>query len=74
MHRIVSFTTPHTTSCLHLKMMFAQLRRFYPDMEWYVDTMITLIERGGEFVTRDVWHATVQLVRLRTLLFNTHSA
>ena len=31
-------------------------------MEWYIDTMITLIERGGEFVTRDVWHSTVQLV------------
>jgi hypothetical protein len=38
------------------------LRRFHPDMEWYIDTMITLIERGGEFVTRDVWHSTVQLV------------
>lgn len=38
------------------------LRRFHPNMEWYIDTMITLIERGGEFVTRDVWHSTVQLV------------
>jgi hypothetical protein len=37
-------------------------RRFHPNMEWYIDTMITLIERGGEFVTRDVWHSTVQLV------------
>ena len=31
-------------------------------MQWYIDTMITLIERGGDFVTRDVWHSTVQLV------------
>ena len=38
------------------------MRRFHPSMEWYIDTMITLIERGGEFVTRDVWHSTVQLV------------
>ncbi len=37
--------------------------RFFPDLEWYVDTMITLIERAGEFATKDVWHSTVQLVR-----------
>ncbi len=40
----------------------ARLRRFFPDLQWYVDTMVTLIERAGEFATKDVWHSTVQLV------------
>ena len=41
-------------------------RRFFPNLEWYVDTMITLIERAGEFATKDVWHSTVQLVLVAT--------
>lgn len=36
--------------------------RFYPDLHWYVDVMLTLIERAGEFATRDIWHATLQLI------------
>ena len=36
--------------------------RFFPDLEWYVDVMITLIERAGEFSTKDIWHSTVQLI------------
>lgn len=36
--------------------------RFFPDLEWYTDVMITLIERAGEFSTKDIWHSTVQLI------------
>ena len=27
-----------------------------------MDVMITLIERAGEFSTKDIWHSTVQLI------------
>ena len=37
-------------------------RRFYPDLHWYVDVMLTLIERAAEYATRDVWHSVVQLI------------
>ncbi|KAK9803215.1 hypothetical protein WJX73_004463 [Symbiochloris irregularis] len=36
--------------------------RFYPNLQWYVDVMLSLIERAGEFATRDIWHATLQLI------------
>ncbi len=36
--------------------------RFYPDLRWYVDVMLQLIERAGEFASKDVWHSTVQLI------------
>lgn len=36
--------------------------RFYPDLPWYVDSMLALIERAGEFASKDLWHSTVQLV------------
>ena len=36
--------------------------RFYPNLHWYVDVMLSLIERAGEFATRDIWHATLQLI------------
>lgn len=35
---------------------------FYPNLQWYVDVMLSLIERAGEFATRDIWHATLQLI------------
>ncbi|MCJ1422498.1 hypothetical protein MMC29_000378 [Sticta canariensis] len=38
------------------------IRLFYPDLHWYVDVMLSLIERAGEFATRDIWHATLQLI------------
>lgn len=38
------------------------MRRFFPSLEWYVDSMLTLIERAGEFASKDVWYSTVQLV------------
>ena len=31
--------------------------RFFPSLEWYVDSMLTLIERAGEFASKDVWCA-----------------
>lgn len=36
--------------------------RFYPDLQWYVDSMLKLIERAGELATKDIWHSTVQLI------------
>lgn len=36
--------------------------RFYPTLEWYVDSMLTLIERAGELATKDIWHSTVQII------------
>ncbi len=29
--------------------------RFHPSLQWYVDSMLTLIERAGEFATKDIW-------------------
>jgi len=31
--------------------------RFFPSLEWYVDSMLTLIERAGEVASKDVWCA-----------------
>ena len=42
--------------------------RFYPDLEWYVDSMLTLIERAGDLATKDIWHSTVQIVTNYTAL------
>ena len=36
--------------------------RFYPDLHWYVDVMLALIERAAEGATKDVWHSVVQLI------------
>ncbi|KAK9806309.1 hypothetical protein WJX72_009579 [[Myrmecia] bisecta] len=36
--------------------------RFFPSLQWYVDVMLTLIERSGEFATKDIWHAVAQLI------------
>jgi AP-2 complex subunit alpha len=36
--------------------------RFYPDLHWYVDSMLTLIERAAELATKDIWHSTVQII------------
>jgi len=31
-------------------------------MQWYVDVVLALLERAGDFCTDDVWHRVVQLV------------
>lgn len=36
--------------------------RFFPDLHWYVDVMLTLIDRAGEFASKDIWHSTVQII------------
>lgn len=36
--------------------------RFAPDVKWYVDVSLDLIEKAGEFVSDDIWHRVVQLV------------
>ncbi len=36
--------------------------RFAPDLNWYVDTILSLISLAGEHVADDVWHRLVQIV------------
>ncbi len=36
--------------------------RFVSDLAWYVDVMLTLMERAGEFGTDDLWQSLAQLV------------
>lgn len=36
--------------------------RFFPSLQWYLDSTLTLIEKAGDFATRDVWFSVVQLV------------
>lgn len=31
-------------------------------MQWYVDVVLALLERAGDFCSADVWHRVVQLV------------
>ena len=36
--------------------------RFLPSLEWYIDSMLTLMENAGEAAINDVWQSVVQLV------------
>uniref|UniRef100_A0A1D2AG34 AP-2 complex subunit alpha n=2 Tax=Auxenochlorella protothecoides TaxID=3075 RepID=A0A1D2AG34_AUXPR len=36
--------------------------RFLPNLEWYVDSMLTLMEQAGEFAINDLWQSVVHLV------------
>ena len=33
-----------------------------PDLRWYVDTSLQLLEIAGDFVAEDVWHRIIQVV------------
>ncbi|CAG9461061.1 unnamed protein product [Pedinophyceae sp. YPF-701] len=35
--------------------------RYAPDLHWYVDTLLELLQRGGEFVGEDIWFRVVQI-------------
>lgn len=37
-------------------------RSFLPSLEWYVDSMLTLMERAGDSAVPDLWASVVQLV------------
>lgn len=39
--------------------------RFAPDMRWYVDTILQLLNIAGDFVSDDIWHRVVQIVTNR---------
>lgn len=39
--------------------------RFAPDMRWYVDTVLQLLNIAGDFVSDDIWHRVVQIVTNR---------
>ena len=36
--------------------------RFASDLQWYIDVMMQLIEKAGDFVSDDVWFRVVQIV------------
>jgi len=36
--------------------------KFAPDLSWYVDIILQLIEKAGEFVGDDIWYRVVQFV------------
>uniref|UniRef100_A0A2C9VYG3 AP-2 complex subunit alpha n=1 Tax=Manihot esculenta TaxID=3983 RepID=A0A2C9VYG3_MANES len=36
--------------------------KFAPDLSWYVDVILQLIDKAGEFVSDDVWFRVVQFV------------
>eukprot|EP00897_Mesotaenium_endlicherianum_P000511 jgi/Mesen1/10460/ME000082S09968 len=36
--------------------------KFAPDLSWYVDVILQLIEKAGDFVSDDIWHRVVQIV------------
>jgi AP-2 complex subunit alpha len=35
---------------------------FAPDLSWYVDVILQLIEKAGDFVSDDIWYRVVQFV------------
>lgn len=36
--------------------------RFPPSSEWYVDSMLRLMEAAGDSVVEDVWHSVIQVI------------
>ncbi|KAG2452624.1 hypothetical protein HYH02_002861 [Chlamydomonas schloesseri] len=36
--------------------------KFAPSMQWYMDVVLQLLERSGDFVSDEIWHRAVQLV------------
>eukprot|EP00898_Chlorokybus_atmophyticus_P005519 jgi/Chlat1/5969/Chrsp4S06181 len=36
--------------------------RFAPDLSWYVDVMLGLTEKAGDFVSDEIWYRVVQIV------------
>lgn len=36
--------------------------KFAPDLSWYVDVILQLIEKAGDFVSDGIWHRVVQFV------------
>ncbi|KAJ7297616.1 hypothetical protein O6H91_Y045300 [Diphasiastrum complanatum] len=36
--------------------------KFAPDLSWYVDVILQLIEKAGDFVSDDIWYRVVQFV------------
>eukprot|EP00775_Hariotina_reticulata_P003331 gene3331-3608_t len=36
--------------------------KFAPNVQWYVDVVLGLLERAGDFCSDDIWHRVVQLI------------
>ncbi|XP_024380212.1 AP-2 complex subunit alpha-1 isoform X1 [Physcomitrium patens] len=36
--------------------------KFAPDLSWYVDAVLRLIDKAGDFVSDDIWYRVVQVV------------
>jgi AP-2 complex subunit alpha len=36
--------------------------KFAPSLQWYVDVILSLVEKAGDVVSDDIWHRVVQIV------------
>ena len=36
--------------------------KYAPNLRWYVDTILTLIDNAGDSVSDDIWHRVVQIM------------
>ncbi|GIL47564.1 hypothetical protein Vafri_4358 [Volvox africanus] len=36
--------------------------KYAPSMQWYMDVVLQLLERSGDFVSDEIWHRAVQMV------------
>lgn len=55
------FAGSRVDACLLCPIPPISLCSFLPSLEWYVDSMLTLMERAGESAMNDLWHSVVQV-------------
>ena len=36
--------------------------RFAPNLSWYVDVTLALVDKAGDFLSDDIWHRSVQVI------------
>ncbi len=59
---VISSVTAHIPPSILFQPPSAPAERFAPDMRWYVDTILQLLNIAGDFVSDDIWHRVVQIV------------
>mmetsp|Transcript_28079 Transcript_28079/g.53476 ORF Transcript_28079/g.53476 Transcript_28079/m.53476 type:complete len:1010 (+) Transcript_28079:139-3168(+) len=60
---LLYLTTANVSMREELVLKMAVLaERYALDRLWYVDVMIEMIEKGGEFVSDDIWYRVVQVI------------
>ncbi|XP_010278259.1 PREDICTED: AP-2 complex subunit alpha-1-like isoform X2 [Nelumbo nucifera] len=56
-------STADFAMCEELALKAAILaEKFAPDLSWYVDVILQLIDKAGDFVSDDIWYRVVQFV------------